>query len=307
MQNNLSFSEFVDYRRENIRIGWWEDRELEIRRVRKNNGLELTALLFPREDIPATPTFYLEHFYETYLENGGGDPSSMISIVRNHYERAEDSMIPMDVDKLFDYEKMRDSIIYRLVNYEKNAEMLQNCPHIRVHDLALTFRSLVSFDETAVTSALVNNDQMEEWGVSRSDLLLDAQKNSRKLFPPVIYPMYQLLEGADQEEPEEEPCMYVATNRQMLFGAVALLYQDVLEEFGEKTGGNFYVMPSSVHEVILVPDRDGFDPQMLCSMVREVNETVVSEDEVLSDSVYYYDCDMHKLIHHHEFVKDNPQ
>ena len=65
-------------------------------------------------------------------------------------------------------------------------------------------------------------------------------------------------------------------------------------------------MPSSIHEVILVPDRDGYDPQILCSMVREVNESVVSEDEVLSDSVYYYDCDIHKLIYHHEFVKDNP-
>ena len=305
MQNNLSFSEFVDYVREYIRTGWWEDRQLEIRKVRKNNGVELTALLFPREDIPATPTFYLEKFYENYLDKGAGDPDAMIPVIRDHYERAEDSMIPMDVEKLFDYEEMRDSIIYRLVNYEKNAEMLQDCPHIRVHDLALTFRSLVNFNETAISSALINNDQMEEWGVTREELLMDANRNTRKLFPPVIYPMYQLLEGGDEEEPEEEPAMYVATNPQMLFGATVLLCQDILEEFGKKTGGNFYVMPSSIHEVILVPDRDGFDPQTLCSMVREVNETVVSEDEILSDSVYYYDCDIHKLIYHHEFVKDN--
>ncbi len=304
--HSLSFSEFVDYIREHIRTGWWEDRELEIRKVKKNNGMELTALLFPKYDIPATPTFYLENFYDNYLEKGAGDPSSMIPVIREHYEKAEENAGLMDLDKLYDYEHMKDFIIYRLVNYEKNAELLQDCPHIRVHDLALTFRSLVSFDDTTVTSALVSNDQMEEWGVSREELLMDADRNSRKLFPPVIYPLYQLLEETYEEDPREEPDMYVATNQFMLFGAVVLLYQDILEDFGIKTGGNFYVMPSSIHEVILVPDRDGYDPQILCSMVREVNESVVSEDEVLSDSVYYYDCDIHKLIYHHEFVKDNP-
>lgn len=303
---SLSFSEFVDYIREHIRTGWWEDRELEIRKVKKNNGMELTALLFPKKDIPATPTFYLETFYDNYLEKGAGDPAPMIPVIRDHYEKAEENAGHIDLDKLYDYDHMKDSIIYRLINYEKNAELLQDCPHIRVHDLALTFRSLVSFDETTVTSALVSNDQMEEWGVSQEELLLDADRNSRKLFPPAIYPMYQLLEEGDEEDTEEEPDMYVATNQFMLFGAVVLLYQDILEEFGNKTGGNFYVMPSSIHEVILVPERDGYDPRILCSMVREVNETVVSEDEVLSDSVYYYDCDMHKLIYHHEYVKDNP-
>ena len=304
MQNQLSFSEFVDYMRGNIRTGWWEDRELEIRKVRKNNGVELTALLFPREEFPVTPTFYLENFYENYLDRGAGDPASLIPVIRNLYEKAEEAMPSVDVEKLFDYEMMRDSIIYRLVNYEKNEELLRDCPHIRIHDLALTFRSLVNFNDSALSSSLINNDQMKEWGVTRQELLLDADRNSRRFFPPEIYPLCQLLEETEGDM-EEDPAMYVATNRQMLFGAVVLLYQDILEEFGRKTGGNFYVMPSSVHEVILVPDREGFEPEMLCSMVREVNETVVSEDEILSDSVYYYDCDIHKLIFHHEFADGN--
>lgn len=306
MHNHLSFTEFVDYVRENIRVGWWEDRRLEIQKVRKNNGVELTALIFPREDIPATPTFYLENFYESYLDSGSGDPSSLLPMIRSHYERAEDSMSLIDVDKLYDYETMRDSVIYRLINYEKNAEILKDCPHIRVHDLALTFRSLVNFDEIAISSALITNEQMEDWGVTRSDLMMDADRNTRRIFPPEVYPIYQLLDDTDGKEPGEEPYMYVATNRKMLFGACAMLYQDLLEEFGRKTGGSFYVMPSSVHEVLLVPDQEGFEPEMLRSMVREVNETVVDEDEILSDSIYYYDCSIHKLIYCRETVKETP-
>ncbi|MBR5047447.1 MAG: hypothetical protein IKX76_04350 [Eubacterium sp.] len=297
MYDKLSFSDFVDYVRDHIRTGWWEDRKLEIRRIKKNNGVELTALLFPREDTSITPSFYLERFYEDYLERGPGNPSFLFPGIRARYEQAEDSLDTIDVEKLNDYETMRDSVVFRLVNYEKNAEVLEDCPHVRRHDLALTFRSLVNYDETAVSTALITNEQMEDWGVSLADLMEDAARNTRKLFPPRIYDLNRLLDHS--EEPEDMTGVYVATNRQMLYGAVVLFYQDVLEEFARKTGAGFYVMPSSVHEVLLVPDMEDYDPEILCCMVREVNETIVSEDEILSDSVYYYDPEEGKLARCH--------
>ena len=185
---------------------------------------------------------------------------------------------------------IRGRVIYRLVNYEKNKEILEDCPHIRLYDLAVTFRWVARIDDVGVSTSLITNKQVKEWGVSVNDLVLAARQNTPRLFPAQIIDMEEMLAGMVSFilYPSTIP-MYILTNKQELNGASALLYGDILKDFANKKGADMYILPSSIHEVIMVPADRINDPTKLLSIVHDANTTVVSIGDVLSDSVYYYD------------------
>jgi hypothetical protein len=89
--------------------------------------------------------------------------------------------------------------------------------------------------------------------------------------------------------------MYVLTNTSGSLGAAALFYPDVKDKAAELIGSDYYILPSSTHEVILVPDSAGINPKELCEMVKQANRTVVDEKDILSDNVYHYDKDSRDL------------
>ena len=199
-------------------------------------------------------------------------------------------MAAVKIPNLQEFENIRGRVIYRLVNYEKNKEILEDCPHIRLYDLAVTFRWVARIDDVGVSTSLITNKQVKEWGVSVNDLVLAARQNTPRLFPAQIIDMEEMLAGMVSFilYPSAIP-MYILTNEQELNGASALLYGDILKDFANKKGADMYILPSSIHEVIMIPADRIDDPKKLSSMVHEANTTVVSTGDVLSDSVYYYD------------------
>ncbi|MBQ7925064.1 MAG: hypothetical protein IJ335_02090, partial [Lachnospiraceae bacterium] len=68
-----------------------------------------------------------------------------------------------------------------------------------------------------------------------------------------------------------------------------MLYPDFWDKLGMAWKGKFYILPSSVHEVILLKDDGEESPSKLQEMVREINQCEVDPTEVLSDSIYHYD------------------
>ena len=98
-------------------------------------------------------------------------------------------------------------------------------------------------------------------------------------------------------EPEGIPTekMYILSNHMRSYGAAALIYPEQLRKIAEEVGENYYVLPSSVHETIIVAESESPDKEELCSLIKEINETQVEAEEVLSDHAYYYDCSTGKL------------
>lgn len=131
---------------------------------------------------------------------------------------------------------------------------------------------------------------MTAWGISLNELLLAARENTPRLFPAQMVDMDEMIQRAGVSFPEEENTipMYIMTNRQEVNGASVLLYDDVLQEFASQKKTDFYILPSSIHEVILVPSNRIDNPAQLFTMVADANQTVVALGDVLSDSVYYY-------------------
>lgn len=284
----MNFEEFMAWVKENITSkDWKETSQIEISVVKKNNGVSKAGLSIREDEHDVSPLLYLDDYYIHY--QNGELLENIIRNIRADYDKKV-QMAAVKIPNLQEFENIRGRVIYRLVNYEKNKEILEDCPHIRLYDLAVTFRWVARIDDVGVSTSLITNKQAKEWGVSVNDLVLAARQNTPRLFPAQIIDMEEMLAGMVSFilYPSAIP-MYILTNKQELNGASALLYGDILKDFANKKGADMYILPSSIHEVIMVPADRINDPTKLLSIVHDANTTVVSIGDVLSDSVYYYD------------------
>lgn len=273
-----------------------------IYKVMKNNSLELDSLVLLKEGKNFAPNIYLHPYFEAYQQ--GVTFSELVNRLCNIYQNCT---TPIVDDKFqYSFEEMKSHIIYRLVSYERNRKLLENIPHIRYLDLAITYHCLVREDEEGIGTIRITNEHRKQWKVQLKELHELAADNTKRLFPVSIRSMEDVIrsmlmdemsgnEGLSAEmnlfvenSSNVERNMYILTNEKGINGASCLLYPDVLAEFAERFQSDFYLFPSSIHEVILVPARDQGSSREYAEMVHEINTTQVAKEEVLSDRVYYY-------------------
>ncbi len=289
----MDYEQFLHYVRDNIasEITRGEDCRVFIRKVNKNNGLYAESLHIYREGSKISPSIELNPFYERYID--GEHMDQLLREIAVLYEKNENCNISLQIPTK-EFSSVADRIIMRLISYDRNEVVLRDCPYIRVMDLAVTFRWLAYQDEIGVSTALITNREMKTWGQDVERLYELGMKNTPIFFPAKLRTMREVLRDyIDCSDDEME--IYILTNHMGIHGAVCMLYDSVLEELGETIGGDFYILPSSIHEVILVAASDFLRGEELCELVRQANESVVSEQEVLSDSVYLYEVQKHCL------------
>ncbi len=243
----------------------------------KNNGVTRKGIMLTERGINISPTIYLEEYYRQF-QNGNSLDHIAADILRLYHEvRFRKSW---DAEKMTDYEKVEDRIIYRLVNRGANEKFLENVPHIPYLDLAIVFCVL-----------------LEMWGVSGEDLYKKASENTCRLLPDDFSTMSKVIEElSDMPQEDGEEYMYVLSNRIRSYGSAAILYDRRLEGIGMYLKSNYYVLPSSIHEVIIIPEKAAPGKEPLSQMVGEINRTQVAEEEILSDHAYYYDREKKRLI-----------
>ncbi len=191
-----------------------------------------------------------------------------------------------------DYEKMKPSLMVQLVGREGNEAMLEKIPHQDMVDMAVVYWLDFGMTEEGRATALITNGLLESYGISQEQLHRDAMEQAARKQPFEIKGMNELLaEMMEEDAPMDigRETMYVATNPSRMFGAGVISYPDFMEAAAEKIGGDFYVLPSSVHEVILVPDDGKEMAAGLQAMVQDVNEKEVAPKERLSNGAYHYD------------------
>ena len=201
------------------------------------------------------------------------------------------------------FTKIKNAICFSLVNREKNQEVLSNHPYIEVLDLAMLFyyKRAKGFEEGAIVT--IREEDRKRWGVTLEELYEVALLNTNKLLPNIFRTIEQVINDITKEEQLPSPCddetrerMYVLTNEEQYLGAGTILYPDVLQEIYQRLGVGFFVLPSSVHEVIIMPDTGGVTASNLQSLVTEMNEQFLEADEVLSNSIYRYDVEKDELV-----------
>lgn len=268
-----------------------------LQQVEKNNGVVLDAVALQGEREQVLPTIYLEELYEIYEQ--GVALEQIAGHILCEEEKWKDE-VEFSLEEFEDYTRARTSVFYKLVNYQMNERMLKRVPYIRYLDLAVVFYYRVEQEHFPGGSVLIHNNNLVTWGITKSQLMKDAAFNTSRKLPYRFMGMETLiaeLSGeTEMENLQKEELMYVLTNEEKFYGAAVLLYPHVLSHIGTLLKRNFFVLPSSVHECILVPDQGHYTRFELMKMVREVNQNQVEEEEILSYQVYYYDRKREALV-----------
>ena len=289
----MEYKEFVEYIKMNAGYIAGEGGNITINHVIKNNGCEMDGLVIMEKGKDIAPTIYLDSFYELYTN--GENIKNIIRQIEVIYEQNRNN-VTFDVNILKHFDTIKDKIVYKVVNYRSNEKLLEQVPHKRILDLAVVFYCLLDNEYGRSATALIYNNNLKNWNVTIDDVYKAALKNTPDLLHSKISSMAALFEkcgvNVDGEEVDLKDYvpsdMYVLTNESKLNGAACILYENVLYDFAQKLGADLYILPSSVHEVILLPKLSMFEKDELVNMVKEVNTEGVAADEVLSDHVYEY-------------------
>lgn len=262
--------------------------QVKLQEIIKNNGVVLQGLIILNSNSNLSPTIYLNSFLEAY-ENDMPMPD-IVARVLDIYKRE----LPADnIDMNFfrDFEKVRDGICYRVINKERNRALLERIPHVDYLDLSICFFYAYRNETLGDGSILIYNNHAEAWKCNVSMLMQLARENTRRLYPTKLMNMEEIINsfvGKQEGLCCRELPMYVLSNEQKVFGAGSMLYRDVLKQTAQLLQEDFYILPSSIHEVIVLPASAAGERKSMREMVREINSTQVAPEEVLSDNLYFY-------------------
>lgn len=276
----------------------------EISCVRKNNGVMKEVMYVRKENSECVPCFYMDELYRSYCigEHSEGLAEHLADIVLTECEEVR-QQIPMYLTK----EWIIKHLFLRLVSAKENEELLTDAVYVEFFDFAAVFYVLTEDCPEGVKSFQIPKNVWERLSLGSAEAYVaEAIENTQRLFPERLYLIEKTEEGCvlHEELPERSEvrkdslypqCLYVLTNHRRINGAAVLLYPELLKRLGERFGGDFYLIPSSVHEVLLLKENEWEDVGYLNRMVREVNERQVAPEEILANCVYRYFTEEERL------------
>lgn len=280
----------------------YQNATVDIIHVQKNNDQNQVGMTIKKEGQMVAATVYLEHYYKDFPDNVSDE--TILQAIAKEYMKAQSERpeVAAMAEFVKDYNSVKDNIRVQLVNKETNRERLRDCPKKEIEgtDLLVAFQILFYENERECAGALVTNGIMDKWNTDLESLYEIALKNTVARAPAQISSVMSMFcEGEEFLEPEdvfsEERKLYILSNPQKNNGAATMLYPGLLQSIAEGSQSDFYILPSSIHEVLLVKRENDMSTKELQCMVMEINRNVVDPKEVLSDQVYFYDGREQKL------------
>ena len=279
--------------------------ELTLREVTKNNGLVLTGLTVREGESNISPMLYLNDYYQEHRQ---GKPVE--EIVRNlmaAYENSKDQMVSLNPEQMdFSYEKIKDRLRVRLFYERDNKELLKDSLSAPVgcgYVLAAYMELPMSSGPTGMIR--ISRQMADHYGYDKAQLMKDALAGSVKNDQALLnwLDMEQIMRGRipsenlleKQELGELRFLMLILTNQDKHLGSSVLFYPDIQHRIGELVGGDYFVLPSSIHEVLILPDKGNMNTRDLVEMVKAVNESQVKREEQLGNRVMHYRADQDRL------------
>ena len=286
-----TYDEFLDFAKDAARV-IAPDAEIKTQKVDKLQGESYVGISVRPENSNAAVTMDLHTLFDKVREN----PKRLAAVMSEFLSTLDEAIrnIPkIDADRLTDYERVKDQRVMQVIPVEPNRERLSQIPHKTIEDIAVVYRIDVSDDRHQNASSLVTNTMLECFGVTPEQLHRDAVASQMGHCPPTLRNMSDVMAemtgGSDFLDMPESP-LWVASVEGGIHGAAAVQIPEFMDQAAEKLGGNFFALPSSIHECLFVPDNGEFRRPQLEEMVRSVNAAEVSEADFLSNSVYHYDA-----------------
>ena len=280
----MNFEQFILAMMERVKDRLSEETLVERQEILKNNGVRLVGISIRKEGEIAAPIIYMEEYYGEYC--AGASIEALTAHLLEILQKVPP--LPMyDFEEFFDFDKIKYRIVYKLINAKKNAKLLKKVPNLPILDFAIVFYVMVSVEECESCSILIRNEHMNEWKLPISILYQYAKSNTPRLCPYVIKPLEEMFEESSFDVVPQSS-LIVLTNDRNVNGASAILYPDMPKHIFEYVGKNYYLLPSSIHEFLIVSDSDLINPLKLREIVRDINTNLVDREEFLSDNIYYF-------------------
>lgn len=257
------------------------DCSVELVTVPKNNGVVLRGFTVKFNNENIAPILYLDKAYETYVE--GEEIGKLAKEATEMVIASRTKVLPsFDKDLIYNFDKVVDKIVPVVVNGEKNEWLdSRNIPSRCIADgLRVYLKINLESVDNGIPSIKVSNIMLKNWGVT-FEAALDIAKSN---IEPTLKSMGEVL-GIGNIDP-----FYVLTTTDKICGAAAVLDEVEMDRIYEKLG-EYYVLPSSIHEVLVLPKEGAPEPQLLREMIHDINITEVSNEDYLSDYLYAYNPD----------------
>ena len=282
------------------------DADVGIRQVTKNNDTIQDSLYVNNGNEKISPVINLNEAFAAYEKSG--DFEAELNTIANIRMNA-DPKLDMDINSILTFDNVKDRIDCRLINAENNSEYLKDKPFKQIEDLALVYTVELGKNSDGLMSTVVTDNLMSSWGISSEDLDKAAMENLENADTSRFSSMRDMLKNMmfpdmpDDDPmidamlpPMEGPQMYVLTSDDKLYGAKYLADTGKLDEISGKLGCDLVVIPSSVHECIILPNDGSMDRAVIESMIHDVNSTQVPPKDILSEHAYCYDAQEHELM-----------
>lgn len=280
--NKMTYNTFLDMLEESVCLKLEKQEKIHRIEILKNNGVKLDGFSYQKEGHREQPTVYVNHYYHQDMEE-----QELEDIAKIIVKIQRDSILlpEKNLAQVLDYSKMKARIYYKLISREKNEELLRQVPWIPWLDLALVFYLRIPEQIVKNATALIHTSHMEHWGLTLGELYRTASENMKQL-SVLLKPMEDFLEGYNLEAPNSG--MYVLGTEKKEFGAAVIVRPEVQKMCRERLEEDYYVLPSSVHELILLPVSLAVGREELEQLVHEVNAACVGTEDYLGGRVYRY-------------------
>ena len=300
-EKRLSFNEFVDAVKEGIKEHLpekFQNAEVRVEPFQKLNTAYL-GLQVRRDDQTVVPNINLSAMFDEY-QREEYTMAAMLTVIAQQVQLSPE----MQTGWLKDYDQVKEHLFIRVSDAKENEAFLRMAPHKEVDGLAISYHIAFEGLHGVEASTPVTYKMMEMFGVTEEQLHADALESTQRLYPVQYTSMAEVMNkmmGIDADmDPDmmpatEGPQLMVLTNMQGIHGAATLFYPGQLEAIAQQMGSDFFVLPSSVHETLILPDDGTAEPDSLQFMVREINQSTVAPEDRLSDFVYHYDSKDHVL------------
>lgn len=294
-----------DYLSEDLKIT-----DISVKEVVKHNDQHKLGIEFTLAESNFSPVVYPDALFEDYQ---AGKPLEKILQALSHTVEKSLPKVPIVTKEtvtqtLSNYESARHHLSIRLCDPDLNQELLENSVHSKVSDFEAIYQLKFAMPDERVGYSTITPAMLDTWGVSMETLQKDAATCTWAEYPilsplgnTISYltsglPLPNLLETGEPIQMSDDMLpIFVLSNDHAMQGASLITLPDLLDQIGYIVQDDFYILPSSLHEVIIVPQNTQMSLDELSEMVHSINESQVAAEELLSDKVQHYDTKAHLL------------
>lgn len=297
----MNYTRFKDCVMRGLKEQVGEGKEVHLDKVIKTNDIELDAVTIYDGVNNIMPTLYLNDSYEKYRKGASIDEvvDEILCISEFYAKRRR-----FEFDFFDTFEEAKDRIACKLVNIERNEQLLREVPFRRFLDLAIVAYAVITHEDNSISTCLITNGMVEQWDISVDELIDWGIYNTGEIMGQLCLPLYSLVrdsfyeygfDGNTLTEPDETP-VFVLTNQRRINGAASLLDIELMRRIGMAFDDDLYIIPSSIHEVIIVPSSQTVDRSRLDAITCNVNQCALDPKDFLSDHTYFYSRKMNQVL-----------